>query len=295
MATLVFMAAGFGTRFGGGIKQIEPVGPNGEVLMDYAVHDALKAGFDHVVFILRRDIEEEFKAGIGKRTEAKCRVDYVFQDTEDLPEGFSLPEGRKKPWGTAHAVLACRNVLNGPFCVLNADDFYGERAFRDMYAFLNTSAKGNTLGMCGYVLRNTLSENGSVTRGICEADEKGMLVKIDETKNIVLKDGRAFAGERELNLDSTVSMNIWAIPATFMDILKEGFPRFLREKGLRDNGAEYLLPDVVAELLKEGRCAVKVMPTCDRWFGMTYARDQIETAEQINALIAEGVYPAQLG
>ena len=299
MITLVFMAAGFGTRFGGGVKQIEPVGPNGEVLMDYAVHDALKAGFDRVVFIIRRDIEEEFRAGVGRRTEARCAVEYVYQDIADLPAGFRCPPERKKPWGTGQAVLACRNVIDGPFCVLNADDYYGAEAFQKIHDYLTARPQTGALDLCmaGYVLGNTLSESGGVTRGLCRANAQGSLEAIRETKGIVIQDGAPcfpLDGEmKRLDPSIPVSMNIWGMPASFIDYLAEGFVPFL-EKNIADPSAEYLVPIVVGEMIRSGRGSVQVLPTGDRWFGMTYAQDKLLTQRRIAELIAEGVYPEKL-
>ena len=299
MMTLVFMAAGFGTRFGGGVKQIEPVGPNGEVLMDYAVHDALNAGFDRVVFIIRKDIEEEFRAGVGKRTEARCAVEYVYQELTDLPAGFRCPPERQKPWGTGQAVLACRKVIDGPFCVLNADDYYGAAAFQKIYGYLAERPNANGLDLCmaGYVLGNTLSENGSVTRGVCKTDEQGKLLAIRETKGIVIENGAPCFPQdgvmQRLDPSVPVSMNIWGMPASFIDYLAEGFVPFL-EKNLHDPSAEYLMPIVVGDMIQAGRGSVQVLPTDDHWFGMTYAQDKALTQRRIAELIAEGVYPKKL-
>ena len=298
--TLVFMAAGFGTRFGGGVKQIEPVGPNGEVLMDYAVHDALRAGFDRVVFIIRRDIEKEFRAGVGRRTEAKCAVEYVYQELTDLPAGFACPPERKKPWGTGQAVLACRDVIDGPFCVLNADDYYGTEAFRQIHDYLAARPNSKELDLCmaGYVLGNTLSENGAVTRGICRTDAQGRLEAIRETKGIVIRDGVPcfpMDGEmQELNPLIPVSMNIWGMPRAFIDYLAEGFGDFLRGVPAGDVSAEYLIPVVVGEMVRSRRGSVRVLPTEDHWFGMTYAKDKLLTQQKIAELIAAGVYPEKL-
>ena len=298
--TLVFMAAGFGTRFGGGVKQIEPVGPNGEVLMDYAVHDALRAGFDRVVFIIRRDIEKEFRSGVGRRTEARCAVEYVYQELTDLPAGFSCPAERKKPWGTGQAVLACRNVIDGPFCVLNADDYYGTEAFRQIYDYISARPKNAgelDLCMAGYVLGNTLSESGGVTRGICRVGASGRLEGIYETKGIVVENGAPCVptedGMRRLDPATPVSMNIWGMPAAFIDYLAEGFGPFLREHA-GDPKAEYLVPIVVGEMIRAGRGSVQVLPTSDRWFGMTYAQDKLLTQRRIAERIAEGIYPEKL-
>ena len=297
-ASLVLMAAGFGSRFGGGVKQIAPVGPNGEVLMDYAVHDALAAGFNRVVFIIRKDIEEEFRAGVGRRVEKKCDVEYVFQDIADLPSGFALPEGRKKPWGTGQAVLACRNVVKEPFCVLNADDYYGADAYKKVYEYL-AAPRPDTgrleLCMAGYVLGNTLSESGAVTRGICQAGEDGRLLKLVETKGIELVDGKPCANEVFLNPEDLCSMNIWGMPAEFIDYLQEGFEPFL--KGLSGEElltGEYLLPTIVGDMIARNEGTVQVLPTSARWFGMTYAQDKAQTQQEIAELIKAGAYPEKL-
>ena len=298
--TLVFMAAGFGTRFGGGVKQIEPVGPNGEVLMDYAVYDALRAGFDRVVFIIRRDIEPEFRSGVGRRTEARCAVEYVYQELTDLPAGFTCPPERRKPWGTGQAVLACRNLIDGPFCVLNADDYYGAEAFRKIYDYISVHSDSKELDLCmaGYVLGNTLSECGAVTRGLCRVDGSGRLEVIRETKGIVLEDGAPCVpmdgGLRRLDPAISVSMNIWGMPAAFIDYLAEGFGSFLKGMPVGDVSTEYLLPVAVGEMVRSGRGSVQVLPTPDHWFGMTYAQDKKLTQRRIAELIAQGVYPERL-
>jgi len=298
---LLLMAAGFGTRFSGGIKQIVPVGPNGEVLMDYAVHDALRAGFDRVVFIIRKDIEAEFRAGVGRRVEKKCDVEYVYQDVADIPPGFEKARGRVNPWGTGQAVLACRNVVRGPFCVLNSDDYYGAEAFRQIHSYI-TSPKPKTDGMdlcmAGYVLGNTLSESGAVTRGICRVGEDGRLLNITETRGVTREKGEIFVpdgcGRRTLDASSTVSMNIWGMPPEFIDYLQEGFAGFLANLGDDALTAEYLLPTIVGGMIASGRGSVQVLPTGDRWFGMTYAQDKIQTQREIAGLIARGLYPAKM-
>lgn len=299
--TLVFMAAGFGTRFGGGIKQIEPVGPNGEVLMDYAVHDALRAGFDRVVFIIRRDIEADFRAGVGRRVEAKCDVEYVYQELDDLPAGFALPSGRQKPWGTGQAVLACRNVIRGPFCVLNADDYYGTEAFERIHGYLaQAREESGALDVCmaGYVLGNTLSESGGVTRGLCRVNAAGELQEICETRGIVKRDGAPCVPEegglRALDPSTPVSMNLWGLPVAFMDYLAERFEPFLSGLADGDLCSEYLLPNIVSEMISTGRGVVRVLPTQDRWFGMTYAQDKLQAQRKIRELIDTGVYPERL-
>ena len=299
--TLAFMAAGFGSRFGGGVKQIEPVGPNGEVLMEYAVHDALQAGFDRVVFIIRRDIEQMFREGVGRRVEKKCDVEYVYQDLADVPQGIVLPEGRRKPWGTGHAVLACRKVIREPFCVLNADDYYGAEAFRQIHDYIGADARDEgklDCCMAGYVLGNTLSESGAVTRGICKVDAAGKLQEIRETRGILLRDGRpcleAEDGVRWLDGGEAVSMNIWGLPASFIGYLEEQFPRFLERLSRDDVTSEFLLPSIMGRLIRSGEGSVQVLPTHDRWFGMTYAQDKANTQQRIRELIDQGAYPDRL-
>lgn len=300
--SLVFMAAGFGSRFGGGVKQIAPIGPNGEVLMDYAVHDALAAGFDRVVFIIRKDIEADFRAGVGRRVEKKCDVEYVYQDIADLPAGFTLPDGRKKPWGTGQAVLACRNIIREPFCVLNADDYYGAEAFHRIHSYISWEKNpGNKLDLCmaGYVLGNTLSESGAVTRGLCTVGEEGKLCRLVETKGIVVENGVPCAPDQDgkmrvLDAASVVSMNIWGLPANFIDYLEDGFVPFLSGLGEDAVTAEYLLPTIIGGMIEKGEGTVQVLPTGDKWFGMTYAEDKKQTREKICELISRGVYPERL-
>ena len=300
--SMVLMAAGFGTRFGAGVKQIQPVGPNGEVLMDYAIHDALKAGFDRVVFTIRKDIEDEFRAGVGRRTEAKCDVSYAFQRVDNLPFGLVSPAERKKPWGTAHAVMALKSVVNEPFMVLNADDYYGAQAFGKVRGFLEAHAGGgNGLSCCmgGYVLGNTLYDNGSVTRGICAQDENGYLTAIQETGGIVRTPQGAAApdasGEMQpLPPDALVSMNLWGFPPEMIDYLEQGFLPFYKSLSPGDIKSEYLLPGAVEQMIAEGAGSVKVLPTSDAWFGMTYAADTETTRNSIRSLINQGVYPEKL-
>ena len=299
-ATLVFLAAGFGSRFGGGIKQIEPIGPNGEVLMDYAVYDALRAGFDRVVFIIRRDIEEAFRRGVGQRIEKKCDVEYVYQELSDLPAGFRVPEGRVKPWGTGQAVLACRTVIDGPFCVLNADDYYGPHAFEQVYSYLQTMNTDGKMDCCmvGYVLDNTLSRSGPVTRGICHVDEEGKLLSIQECRGIEMVDGEVCMpdadGLHALRHGMAVSMNMWGLPAAFIDYLAECFPPFLESLPEGDLKGEYLLPTIIGGMVESGCGSVQVLNTHERWFGMTYAEDKIQARKWIEKLIAEGVYPEKI-
>ena len=289
--TLVILAAGIGSRFGGGIKQLEPVGPNNEIIIDYSIHDAIKAGFNKLVFIIRHDIEADFKEMIGERIEKKCaelgvEVRYAFQELGDVP--IELPEGRKKPWGTGHAVLACRDVLNEPFAVINADDYYGKQGFVKAAKFLETGE----YGLIGYILKNTLSDNGGVTRGICRVNAQGALTGIDETHDIIKTAGGAEANGQSLDLDSLVSMNFWCLPASFISELQKGFPEFLAgmKNPLKD---EYLLPTIVDGLIKRGE-RVSVLPTDDRWFGVTYREDKAAVVESFKALYAEGAYSREL-
>ncbi|MBQ8507748.1 MAG: nucleotidyltransferase [Clostridia bacterium] len=299
-ATLVFLAAGFGSRFVGGVKQLEPIGPNGEVLMDYAVHDALRAGFNRVVFIIRKDLEQVFRAGVGGRVEKKCDVEYVFQDINDLPAGFSVPEGRTKPWGTGQAVLACRNAVREPFCVLNADDYYGPEAFSQIYSCLDAAQPGGKMQCCmaGYVLGNTLSSSGAVTRGLCRVDARGELLAIHEQRGIVKENGRVGVRDGDifepLDADIPVSMNIWGMPPEFIGYLEEEFPKFLREIPDGELKAEFLLPTAVGRMIDEGRGSVQVLRSRDRWFGMTYAEDRAEAKEKIFSLIRQGIYPEKI-
>lgn len=288
--TLVILAAGIGSRFGGGIKQLEPVGPHGEIIIDYSIHDSIAAGFNKIIFIIRRDIEADFKRIIGNQIEKVCaslgvKICYVFQELSDIP--IPLPEGRAKPWGTGHAILACKGLINGPFAVINADDYYGKDGFRKAAAFLQ---KGQ-YGLVGYVLKNTLSDNGGVTRGICNVKD-GRLIGIDETKNIIKTNGGAAANGQALPLDALVSMNFWCFPSSFMSVLENGFPLFLSDMkdSLKD---EYLLPNIVDGLLKNGT-EVSVLPTEDRWFGVTYKEDKASVVESFKKLYAEGVYQKEL-
>ena len=300
--SLVIMAAGIGSRFGGGIKQLEPVGPNGEIIMDYSIHDALEAGFNKVIFIIRKDLEKDFKEIIGNRIEKIAPVEYAFQEIEDLPEGFSVPEGRKKPWGTGQAILAARNLIKEPFLVINADDYYGKEGFKKIHDYMvnGMEEKDGVYDMCmaGFILSNTLSENGGVTRGICRVDENGMLQEIIETHNIE-KDGdkavvREGDIETEYDADSPVSMNMWGLTPEFFAILKNGFEQFLNKTDMEDLKAEYLLPTIIGELLKEGTVSVKVLKSEDQWFGVTYKEDRETVVEAVKSLIDKGIYPDKL-
>ncbi len=296
----MFLAAGFGMRFGGGIKQLAPIGPNGEVLMDYACFDALRAGFDRMVFIIRKDIEQEFRSSIGRRIEQKCDVKYVFQQMDDLPPGYRVPKGRVKPWGTAQAVLCCRGVIDGPFCVLNADDYYGPAAFAQIHDYLKRMQPGEKMDCCmaGYVLNHTLSESGPVTRGLCKTDAEGRLLSIRECRGIERVNGEVCVhgegGLRRLDGDMPVSMNMWGLPPEFMHYLEEGFPAFLDKLGSDALEKEFLLPGVVDRMVEEGRGSVQLLGTGEHWFGMTYAADKAQTSARIRELVENGVYPQRL-
>ena len=299
---LVIMAAGIGSRFGKGIKQLEPVGPSGEIIMDYSIHDALEAGFNKVVFIIRKDLEEEFKEIIGKRIEKLTEVAYAFQELDDLPEGFEKPADRTKPWGTGQAVLSCKGLLKEPFVVINADDYYGKEPFVKLHDYLISDRDGQEgvydICMAGFVLANTLSDHGGVTRGICHMDEENNLIGIDETKNIVkTKDGAGVRKEEgivPLDVNSKVSMNMWGLDPEFLDELERGFVEFL--KGLSDSEGkqEYLLPTIIDGLLKKKKASVKVIDTEAQWFGVTYQEDKKAAAAAIGELLENGVYRKKL-
>ncbi|MBQ6835098.1 MAG: nucleotidyltransferase [Lachnospiraceae bacterium] len=301
--SLVIMAAGIGSRFGGGIKQLEPVGPNGEIIMDYSIHDALEAGFDKIVFIIRKDLEKDFKEIIGKRIEKIAHVEYAFQELEDLPEGFSVPEGRKKPWGTGQAILAAKSVIHEPFLVINADDYYGKEGFRRIHDYMVNEMKedGELLDMCmaGFVLSNTLSENGGVTRGVCTVDANGCLEKVTETYNIYLDRVGLHASTNDghaalVRPDQVVSMNMFGLPVAFLKELENGFPEFLANVPEGNLKAEYLLPVIVDRCIREKKAAVRVLDTPDKWFGVTYKEDKPAVVTAIRKLISDGVYPDKL-
>ena len=297
------MAAGIGSRFGGGIKQLEAVGPNGEIIMDYSIHDALEAGFDKIVFIIRKDLEKDFKEIIGNRIEKIAPVEYAFQEMDDLPEGFSVPEGRKKPWGTGQAILAARNVVHEPFLVINADDYYGKEGFKKIndYMVNEMDENGDVYDMCmaGFVLANTLSANGGVTRGVCTVDENGYLEKVTETYNIYLDRVGMHASSHDgqavlVKPDQPVSMNMFGLPAAFIKELEKGFPKFLSNVPEGDLKAEYLLPMIIDQCIREKKASVRVLDTPDKWFGVTYKEDKPAVVAAIRKLIDEGVYPEKL-
>ena len=304
---LVVMAAGIGSRFGGGIKQLEPVGLNEEVIMDFSIHDAVKAGFNKVVFIIRHDLEETFREVIGDRIEAVLKqagveVAYAFQEKDEVPEGVSVPADRKKPWGTGQAVLACKDIVDCPFVVINADDYYGREGFKKVHEYLVNSTDPSEYCMAGFVIRNTLSDNGAVTRGVCRMDSDSMLTDVDETTGIVkIPDADAKYGFRveadgvNIDADSLVSMNMWGLKPELFAKLEKGFVEFFdKTKGETLLKAEYLLPMYIDELIKAGEVTVKVLGTDDKWFGVTYKEDKPLVVESIRKLIADGVYAKEL-
>lgn len=293
--TLLIMAAGIGSRFGGGIKQLEPVDEQGHIIMDYSIHDAIEAGFNKVIFIIRKDIEEEFREVIGSRISAICAehnvtVDYAFQDINDIPG--ELPAGRTKPWGTGQAVLAAKDLITTPFIVINADDYYGKEGFKAVHNYL---VEGGKSCMAGFVLKNTLSDNGGVTRGICRMDADHNLTEVDETKNIVKTVDGAEADGVKLDVDSLVSMNMWGLTPDFLQTLEKGFVEFF-EKEVPANPlkAEYLIPIYIGDLLKKDQMSVKVLRTNDTWYGMTYHEDVAAVKESFRQMLAEGVYKEDL-
>ena len=290
------MAAGMGSRYGG-LKQLDPMGPNNETLMDYSIFDAIRANFGKVVFIIRRDIEEAFKTQIGSKYEKYIPVEYAFQALDDLPGNFKVPEGRVKPWGTGHAIYAARNIVKGPFVLINADDFYGRDGYAKLGEFLTQSA-GNEFAMCGFLMKNTVSENGSVSRGICDIDAQGNLANVVEHTKIIKENGKYIScldnGEKvEFAADTVVSMNMWGFQDSLFDYLEELFIEFLKEKG-SELKSEFYIPFVVDALVKANKCTAKVLISDSAWFGVTYPEDKPEVQKNLKQLIAEGVYPEKL-
>ncbi len=296
---LVIMAAGIGSRFGKGIKQLAAVGPSGQIIMDYSIHDAIEAGFNKVVFIIRKDLEEEFRRIIGDRIERRIEVAYAFQELTDLPEGFTLPEGRTKPWGTGQAVLAAADVLTEPFMVINADDYYGKEAYRLVHDYLvredGADADERHICMAGFRLGNTLSDHGGVTRGICHITD-GCLTGVTETRNIFkTAEGaeiRSESGAVPVGTDNLVSMNMWGLTPDFVETLRKGFGEFLQNGEGDPLTKEYLLPTFIDGLIRADEIKVDVLETGDEWFGVTYQEDKAAVTEAILALTKEGLYPA---
>jgi NDP-sugar pyrophosphorylase family protein len=298
---LVIMAAGMGSRYGG-LKQIDPVDERGNLIIDFSIYDAVKAGFKTIIFIIKHEIEEEFKERIGNRISEYVKVEYVFQELNQLPEGKKVPVNRVKPWGTGHAILCCKNYIDGPFAVINADDYYGKQAFPMIYAALTDSGVGEfDYTMVGYLLENTLTEHGHVARGVCSVDEKGKLQEIVERTCIEKHGQEAVYTEDNGNTwvtipgDTSVSMNLWGFQKSILNILEEGFMSFL-EKEVVENPlkSEYFLPSVVGELLKDGRAEVKVLKSVDKWYGVTYKEDKEVVVGAIKEFKKMGKYPEQL-
>ena len=309
--TLLIMAAGIGSRFGGGIKQLEPVGLHEEIIMDYSIHDAIQAGFNKIIFVIRKDIEEDFRERIGNRIEAVCdrlgiEVFYAFQDLNDVPG--DVPAGRTKPWGTGQAVLAAKELIQEPFVVINADDYYGKEAFEQLHDWLVLEHADDAIAMAGFILKNTLSDHGGVTRGVCKvADGHTHIIDVVETSNIVKTVDPltgavgAEADGKLLDPESYVSMNFWGFPAkegcvpAYLDVLEKDFAWFF-ENTVKNNPLkeEYLLPIHIGGLLREGKCSVKVLETKDKWFGVTYKADKDAVVESFKKLISDGVYQEEL-
>ena len=296
------MAAGMGSRYGG-LKQIDGMGPNGEIIIDYSLYDAKRAGFEKVICIIKHEIEEDFKAIMNRGAAKHLDIEYAYQQLDDLPEGYSLPEGREKPWGTSHAIRAARDLVKGPFAVINADDYYGPGVYKTMYDYLCTACDKDGVydfSMMGYKLENTLTEAGTVARGVC-VDKDGYLTDIEERLKIGWKDGKIAYTEddgeswTEVPMGTTVSMNFFGFTPSIMKELDERFPAFL-DKALKENPlkGEYLIPKTVGELIHEGKATVKILPSEDKWFGVTYRQDKEAFVKAINEKIAEGVYPSDL-
>lgn len=299
---LVVMAAGMGSRYGG-LKQLDPVGPNDQLIIDYSIFDAHRAGFDTVVFVIKPEIAEAFRCGIGDRISKVMDVKYVFQDRDDLPEGYTCPEGREKPWGTAQATLAARKEVDGPFAVINADDYYGPHGFREIFQYLQRNPDGSIYeyAMVGYLLKNTVTENGHVARGVCQETGDHFLSSVTERTRIVKgeacpryteDDGATW---HDLPGDTVVSMNLWGFQKSYLEEAWARFPAFL-DKALAENPtkSEYYLPSVVSQLLEEGKARVKVLRSHDRWYGVTYREDKPSVMAAIRRMTDEGLYPERL-
>ena len=298
--TLIIMAAGIGSRFGGGIKQLARMSDNGEIIMDYSIYDAKEAGFDKVVFIIRKKIETEFREVIGNRIAQHIPVEYVFQELDDLPEGYTVPEGREKPWGTGQAVLCCKDIVKEPFAIINADDYYGKEAFIKLHDFLISEQPlqdRHKLAMAGFILKNTLRENGTVTRGVCNMDRHHLLTEICETKGIRMENQRIICDNEAVQAwiqpDTLVSMNMWAGYPDFLDSLADGFKNFLSNP-TDIQKKEYLIPIIIGEMIENDQATVKVLETNDRWIGITYKEDLEKARAGFQKMIASGKYPKKL-
>jgi len=298
---LVIMAAGMGSRYGG-LKQLDPVGDHGQLIIDYSIFDARRAGFETVIFVIKPENEADFRAAIGDRIAKKMEVKYAYQVKEDLPEGYSVPEGRQKPWGTAHAAMAARKLVDGPFAIINADDYYGPEAYREIYSYLSTHQDGEVYEyvMVGYLLKNTVSENGTVARGVCEEDKDHYLTRITERTKIekgpplryTEDDGQTWTVLPE---DTIVSLNMWGFTRSFLDEAAAGFPAFLDDAVAHNPlKGEYFLPSVVSRLIGEGKARVKVLRSADKWYGVTYREDKPTVVAAIAEKTRTGLYPDRL-
>ncbi len=295
--TLLILAAGMGSRYGG-LKQIDPFGPNGETILEYSIFDAIRAGFGKVVFVIRHSFADEFKARFDEKLKGKIEVEYVYQELDKLPEGYSCPEGREKPWGTGHAILMAKDVIKEPFAAINADDFYGAPAFQIIADFFANQVSANTYSMVGYLLKNTLSENGTVSRGICKTDADANLVEITERHKIERQgESIVFAGDEGESVavadDTPASMNFWGFHPSLFEHLEQQFKAFLDAK-MNEAKSEFYIPSVVFELIKQGEVKTKVLKADSPWFGVTYTADKEWVVEQIQKLTAAGTYPAKL-
>ncbi len=298
---LIIMAAGMGSRFGG-LKQVTPLGPSGELIIDYSIHDAMEAGFERIVFVIKHEIEDVFKEFIGNRIEKIVQTDYVFQELNELPEGYSIPEGRVKPYGTAHAVWCCRNVVKGPFMVINSDDYYGKDCFKLIYDFITNPVNDGIkhLAMAGYILENTLTENGTVSRGVCELGENNKVISIQERTKIAVRDGKPMFTEddgntwTELEKGCYVSMNCWGYPEGMFDIFDRELRVFLDGIDANPLKGEFYLPIMADKMTKEGIADVTVLPVSDKWFGVTYAEDKPKVMAALKDLADRGVYAQKL-
>ena len=298
---LVVMAAGIGSRYGG-IKQIEPLGPSGEILLDYGVYDAIRAGFEDVIFIIRDEIEDAFRQRVESTIVRHCHVQYAMQRPDAIPSGAKVPVDRRKPWGTAHAVLACKGQISSPFGVVNSDDYYGRDAFQLLYDFLTdceAAPRPLEMALVGYTLENTLTDHGHVSRGVCRVASDGTLQEINERKRIQ-KFGTSVRYStsdnqwHDVDPRAVVSMNMWGLPATMMDVLDDGLAQFFRDHADDLTTAEFLLPEVVGNLVSEGQGTVHVLPTTASWFGVTYPEDKLYVKQAIRQLIEAGIYPPDL-
>nr|WP_319399236.1 sugar phosphate nucleotidyltransferase [uncultured Carboxylicivirga sp.] len=294
--TLLILAAGMGSRYGG-LKQMDELGPHGESIIDYSVYDAIQSGFDKVVFVIREDFADVFKERFEPRLAGKIKTEYVYQDLKDLPEGFSVPEGREKPWGTGHAILMAKEVINEPFAIINADDFYGREAYKQVFDFVAESKVENEYAMVGYKLNNTLSEHGTVSRGVCETNSEGNLVNIVERTKIGYEGEKIFFYEEDSKTELTgteaVSMNFWAFKPNYFQKLEDAFLDFLKEKG-QEMKSEFYFNAVVDQLIKKEEASTKVIRTDSKWFGVTYKEDKPLVQKKIDELISDGIYPAKL-